>query len=351
MSTLCHSCLSPVKTGLYCKRCRDILFSGRSIEPLTFDKSEFYTKRRELQDRMSISGVQDKISLSFDDSGSLTPTATDGRYILKPVPIAAEIRHHGEVGANEHISMQISKQVFGIQTAESALIPFKDGELAYITKRFDYAVDGTKLDQEDFASVLGKTSSNSGKDYKYDLSYHAIAEAIKKYVPASAPALEELYMRVLLNYLIGNDDAHLKNFSIYRAEGRQDFTLTPNYDILFSKHHVDGGIGLMALDLFDDFESVSYAAAGFPTLEDFEIFGLEVCSIPPKRLARIVQKFLGSIEAVAEFVTHSFLSQEAKAAYLINYSTNLNKRLCYTIGNEPYTSKSVLVPIIKKAQS
>jgi serine/threonine-protein kinase HipA len=52
--------------------------------------------------------------------------------------------------ANEHLTMQIAAQVFGIETAENALVFFKDGTPAYITTRFDTLPNGSKLAQKDF---------------------------------------------------------------------------------------------------------------------------------------------------------------------------------------------------------
>lgn len=345
----CHSCLKSIESGIYCPRCRSALFGVRIVRPLRFDKTEFYTKRRELQDRMSISGMQDKISLKFDETGNLVPTAEDGRFILKPVPTAENLANNADVVANEHLSMQISKQIFGIPTAESALIPFSDGELAYITKRFDYATDGTKLDQEDFASVLGKTEYNEGREYKYSMSYQAIAEAITRYIPASRPALENFYRRVLLNYLIGNDDAHLKNFSIYRPEGRRDYDLTPNYDILYARYHINGYLGLTALDMFaGSFETTSCTAAGFYTLEDFELFGLEVCKIPQKRLVKIIEEVFRSQSRVVDMIGMSFMSEAGRSAYTKNYFENLKKRFAYMIDGDKFVSTSILAPLVDR---
>src|SRR5690606_40079276 len=64
-------------------------------------------------------------------------------YILKPIP--RDLKKVDQVPANEHLTMQIARQVYGINTAENALIFFSNGEPAYITKRFDVKEDGTKL--------------------------------------------------------------------------------------------------------------------------------------------------------------------------------------------------------------
>lgn len=346
--------MKELKKGHYCDKCREELFDGRRIPPLKFDKKEFYKKRRELADRMSISGVQDKISLKFGASGELEPTAVDGTYILKPIPIAEDVNMAEDIVANEHVSMHLSEEVFDIPTALSALIEFSDGEKAYITRRFDYSREeknGTpvKLDQEDFASILDYTSDTNGKNYKYESSYEECANAIKKFVPAYMPAIEDFYKRILFNYLIGNGDAHLKNFSLYREVGRSDWSLTPNYDLLYTRYHVPNELGYMGLDLFEgDVETQAFSAMGYYTLQDFEQFA-EIIGIPQKRLEKIFDLFLRKTPEVYSMVNKSFLSEEGKKQYLKNYLERLKLHVCYSIESYPFKAKTQ--PIIDNYMS
>lgn len=336
----CHSCMVE-SSKLYCPRCLKELFDGKKVSSLAFDKKEFYKKRKEYAKRISISGVQDKISLKFDSENTLVATDTEGHYILKPASSADQLDHEYDVCANEHLSMQISKQIFKIPTASSALIPFSSGELAYITRRFDYASSGDKLDQEDFASILEHTSDRQGRNYKYESSYEACAEAIKMYVPASLPALEDFYKRIVVNYLIGNGDAHLKNFSLYRAESRKDRSLTPNYDLLYTRYHIPNEEGYMGLDMFEDEvenPSKAFEAMGYYTLEDFELFAQKI-GIKEKRLAKIFELLLSSTPKVMEMIEHSFLSDEGKEAYRKNYLERLKLDLCYSIDGYAFKGK------------
>ena len=340
----CYSCLKEIDKGYYCNRCRKQLFDGRKIVPLTFDKKEFYKKRRELANRMSISGVQDKISLAFNDKGELVPTATQGLYILKPVPVAEDIDNAQDIVANEHLSMLLSREVFSIPTALSALIEFSDGEKAYITRRFDYSMQDNgdipvKSDQEDFASILDRTSDTNGMNYKYDASYEACARAIKEFVPAYMPALEDFYRRIVFNYLIGNADAHLKNFSLYRPAGRKDWSLTPNYDLLFTRYHLPQELGYMGLDLFEEEgQTEAFKAMGYYTLEDFELFAKHI-GIPEKRLIKIFDTFLSKTPDVIDMVERSFLSKEGGDTYLRNYFERLKLHLCYNVDSYTFTGK------------
>ncbi len=336
----CHSCFAQ-SAKIYCPRCTKELFDGRSVSRLSFDKQAFYQKRKEYAKHISISGVQDKLSLAFDENDTLMPTDIEGHYILKPAPSEAHIDNSHDICANEHLSMQISKQIFKIPTAASALIPFSTGELAYITKRFDYAKDGQKLDQEDLASVLKYTSDNQGRNYKYASSYEACARAIQRYIPAYIPALEDFYKRIVVNYLIGNADAHLKNFSLYRAEGRKDRSLTPNYDLLYTRYHIPNEEGYMGLDLFEDEgdnPTPAFEAMGYYTLEDFELFA-DKTGIKHKRLEKIFELILAGTPKVMEMIEDSFLSQEGKAAYRKNYEERLKLHLCYSVEQYDFNAK------------
>ncbi len=338
----CLGCLKDFqsKSNIYCPTCRKYLFGNVSVLPLDFDKTQFYKHRQELAPRMSISGVQDKISLQLIGK-KLTPTDVDGHYILKPVP-SSTLMHPEDIVPNEHLSMQISSQIYGIPTALSGVIPFKDGELAYIVKRFDYAKDGTKLDQEDFASVLNRNEASEGEAYKYSGNYALIAEAIKRVIPTSVLELENFYKRVLLNYLIGNGDAHLKNFSIYRPFERDDYILTPNYDLLYTKYHINETIGEMALDLFEDDDSMAYNMLGYYSMMDFEEFS-QLLGLPKKRMKKLFQNVFESVDTVKNLTARSFLSEQGKFDYLNNYINRLEKRIGYSFGYSE-TTPSVIKP-------
>src|SRR5690606_23048731 len=121
-------------------------------------------------------------------------------------------------------------------TAANCLLTFKDGEVAYLTRRFDVKPDGSKYLQEDFAQLLNKTSETHGTAFKYDGTYEEIGTLIKKYVAAAPPALEHFFKLVTFNYVISDGDAHLKNYSLMRTDSRE-YRLTPAYDLLSTVIH------------------------------------------------------------------------------------------------------------------
>jgi serine/threonine-protein kinase HipA len=312
----------------YCPSCIKDFFNGNNINTLDFDKSGFMSARIDLKDTMSISGVQDKISLGFNDAKTLLPAESNGRYILKPQP-NSEFKNFNDIPANEHLSMQLSASVFKIDTAKSALVKFKDGELAYITKRFDYiSTENTiKYDQEDFCSVLDTNSTTAGKNYKYESSYEEISLSIDKYVAASRIAQEDFLRRVIFNFLISNGDAHLKNFSLIRID--KEMRLSPSYDLLNTRIHVNDGE--MALDLLKDSEFTNaYNDLGFYSYADIQEFSKRQ-GIKKKRLDKIIDEIESYTLSVEEMIASSFLSEKMKELYMSMYKNNLDKKLLYKL--------------------
>lgn len=187
--------------------------------------------------RISISGVQEKLSVVLDKNIlRLTNQGEQGTYILKPIP--RDLKKVDQVPANEHLTMQIAKQVYGINVAENAMIFFKDGSPAYITKRFDVKPEGTKWGKEDFATLAGKTKDNAGPDFKYEYSYEEPGLLFQKYVAAWRIEIEKYFVLVVFNYAFSNGDAHLKNFSLLENKPG-DYLMSPAYDLVNTRLHFD----------------------------------------------------------------------------------------------------------------
>ena len=274
------------------------------------DAEKFLENRK----RISISGVQEKVSIILDKNKlRLTKEKEQGNYILKPIP--RDVRKVDQVPANEHLTMQVARQVYGIPTAENVLIFFKNGTPAYITKRFDVKSDGDKWGLEDFASLAGKTGENSGKDFKYMYSYQAIADLIIKYVPASPIELEKFFKVIVFNYLFSNGDAHLKNFSLIETSGG-DYVLSPAYDLLNTRIHIDDSYLALEDGLFKDgYATESYKANGFYAYDDFLEFGLKI-GLNEKREKRILDVFRSEkMDEVKSMISRSYLVDDVKKEY------------------------------------
>jgi serine/threonine-protein kinase HipA len=290
------------------------MFDGKKVPlVLPFSRPDYdRTKLSVTADRLSISGIQTKISLVLRE-GQLEMTDSGGQYILKPIP-RGTFQRLEVVPINEHLTMQIARQVFDIETAENALVAFDGGELAYVVRRFDVQPDGRRSLQEDFAQIAGRSEETAGKNYKYDCSYEEIADLIRKHVAAYRVDLERYFKQVVFNYLVHNGDAHSKNFSLIRNEQTGEYRLTPAYDLLNTRLHLPNE-SRTALELFkDDYETESYRANAFYAHDDFVAFARRL-GLVEKRCKRILQSFIDEKEAVFSLIDSSMLPEECKKLY------------------------------------
>ncbi|UII33219.1 HipA domain-containing protein [Fulvivirga ulvae] len=225
----------------YSQTCLKRLFNGRKVHHiLPYDSPASNPETDEVfedsRKTISISGVQEKFSVLQDKNKlRLVKEGERGTHILKPIPVVG--KRNDQMPANEHLTMQIARQVYGIETAENGLIFFKNGTPAYITKRFDIKEDGTKLGQDDFASLAGRTPQTHGEHYKYLGNYSELFQLMETYLPAYKLEAPKLLKVLIFNYLFSNGDAHFKNFSILETS-MGDYRLSPAYDLLNSRIHV-----------------------------------------------------------------------------------------------------------------
>jgi serine/threonine-protein kinase HipA len=315
----CPSTLRPGFTT-YSPAAQLALFGSRSKKVshiLSFGppgkNTELTREYNEKRKSISISGVQEKYSLVLKKN-TLLLTASKGDHILKPVP-TERLELVQDMPANEHVSMQMATQVFGIRTAACGMIFFDDGSPAYITRRFDYKTDGAKYQLEDFATLLGKTPEREGDDYKYNASYLDIARMIQQYAPAATVALINYFRIVVFNYLIANGDAHLKNFALVESD-QGDYILAPAYDLMCTALHIDDSHLALRDGLYEgDTEELSFQNFGTYTRQSFMVFA-EKAGVPTAIAATIIDDAIrGTIKAV-EMIERSFLSAEAKRKYI-----------------------------------
>lgn len=273
--------------------------------------------------RLSISGVQIKLSFVLEKNKlRLTRAGEMGQYILKPIPV--DLLKVEQLPANEHLTMQLAEQVFGIHTAANALIFFQDDRPAYITKRFDYRPDGTKRRVEDFASLFNKTKDTAGEDFKYEASVEDLFRILKQFVGPYAIESRKLFRLVLFNYVFSNGDAHLKNFSLLETDAG-DFILSPAYDLLCSRIHVNDTDVAFRHGLFaEDFETDSYKVNAFYAYDDFLALGTRA-GLPELVVKQEIQNFIDQEEAVAELIGKSFLEDTVKSQYLQEYQNKLRR--------------------------
>ncbi|NQY87885.1 MAG: HipA domain-containing protein [Colwellia sp.] len=261
----------------------------------------------------SISGVQRKMFMTLEQ-GILVPS-NQGEYIVKPTPKGLP-----QLSENEHAIMKIAERV-GFHVAKCSVAPFEDGELAYVTKRFDLTDNKkVKIFVEDGASICDVHPMHKGNDA---LSYE---NAIKKMVTACGGAIaHSVYAvkHVLFSYLVGNNDLHLKNFALKRAPTSKSNLMdgfAPLYDLLSTAPYPDYDQEYLSLSLLQtetegDF-SASYEAYGYYTKHDF-ILLLESLGVKPSIGEKIILELVANVSKVSLQVLHlSSLSEEMQSTIM-----------------------------------
>ena len=244
----------------------------------------------------SLTGVQPKLSLNLSKHkgcSRLTIVGLWGEYIFKP-----QTEDYPQLPENEDLTMHLAEAA-KISVVPHSLIRLSDGRLGYITKRIDRTKAGEKIDMEDMCQLTLHPT-----EYKYKGSYEQIAKAIVQY--SGTPKLDIAnYMQLLLFcFVTGNNDMHLKNFSLYRPAN--DYQLTPAYDLLNVAIVNPKGNEELALSLsgrksrldLDDFLN----AAKTMGLEDVVVL----------RLVASLQKALPQWQTL---IRNSFLEKEMKDRY------------------------------------
>jgi len=322
----CPGTLSPGFSG-YSPGCLRNVFDGKKVSCIlpynppqqSEEITEMFLENRK---RISISGVQEKLSIVLEKNIlRLTKEGEQGTYILKPIP--RDLKKVDQVPANEHLTMQIARQVYGINTAANALIFFKNGTPAYITKRFDIIKGREKLGIEDFATLAGKTKDIAGADFKYQFSYEEIGTLIQKYVAAWRIEMEKYFSLVLFNFLFSNGDAHLKNFSLLESL-KGDYLLSPAYDLVNTRLHVNDTDFALDKGLFaDGYKSTTCKKTGHASKDDFIELANRI-GIAESRIEKLLSPFLTKQSYVETLIKLSYLSNPSKRGYLLTYQTKLN---------------------------
>lgn len=305
----------------YSRTCLNRVFQGKKVNHvLPYDSpasnpetDELFEENRML---MSISGVQEKFSVLLEKNKlRLVNEGERGTYILKPIPGAG--KRPDQMPANEHLTMQIARQVYGIETAENALIFFKNGAPAYITKRFDVKEDGTKLAQDDFASLAKRTPQTHGEHYKYLGSYLELFQLMKTFLPTYKLESTKLLKIVMFNYLFSNGDAHFKNFSLLETP-MGDYRLSPAYDLLNSRVHINDkdfalDDGLLPKNLTQGIINKQFAKLA------------DQAGITENISKDILNLMLSRSELVEKMIHASFLNESTKRSYWQSYQGRLKQ--------------------------
>jgi len=206
----------------YHSRCLRGLFGTARIPAIPFGLADIPAQVRKIGARMSISGVQIKLSVRIDpDTWTLEAAAKGGTYILKPEP-----NLYPELPQNENLCMNFASEL-RMPVPPHGLFSMADRNICYIVRRFDRLEVGTKLHKETMFQVLNAED-------KYRGSLEQIGKAIRRHATNIGLDSLDFFERVVLCFLIGNGDMHLKNWAFLTSE-TGEARLAPCYDLVSSK--------------------------------------------------------------------------------------------------------------------
>src|SRR5690606_3997886 len=223
---ICTKSIEASKYPEYHDKCLRELLGTIKVRPaFPFSRREFFVEiPKEATRRIGISGVQPKLGVKLIKE-KIEATGVGFTHIIKPSP-----ESFPEAAENEFLSMKISEFV-GLKTAKCGLVRFRDGELVYITKRFDLENRHYKIHQEDMMQAMGihpDLSSNPKYEAK---SYEEVGLFLKE--KSSTVLAADFFQRVFFNFMIGNNDYHLKNITVQFIKNKPGgISLSPHYDAL-----------------------------------------------------------------------------------------------------------------------
>ena len=276
-----------------------------NLTDLPYTAAELRQEAANRAKKLSIQGVQPKLSATISVVEQEFKIVDQfGTYIIKP-----QNDLFPELPQNEDVTMRMAK-VFGLDVPFHGMLYAKDGSLSYFIKRFDRYGKGKKFATEDFAQLTGNT-----RDTKYRFTMEKLVPVIDEF--CSFPAIEkaDFFKRILFCFVTGNEDMHLKNFSLITKNGKT--TLTPIYDFLNSSIAIKNPEEEIALTL--NGKKSKLKATDF-----VDYYAKEKLQLKEKTIATILEQIHNTIPKWKELLDISFLSDEMKDKYLGLLELRLN---------------------------
>lgn len=268
-----------------------------ALNDLPFTAAEQRQEAANRAKKLSIQGVQPKLSAVISVVNQQFEIVDQfGNYIIKP-----QNDLFPELPENEDVTMKMAK-VYGLEVPLHGLVYSKDGSLSYFIKRFDRYSKGKKFATEDFAQLTGNS-----RDTKYDYTMEKLVKVIDEYCTFPAIAKADFFKRVLFCFITGNEDMHLKNFSVITKAGKT--TLAPVYDFLNSSISIKNPQEELAL-------SLKGKKSNFKATEIIDYFAKERLELNEKTIDTILTDMNKSLSRWTELVELSFLSDAMKEKYL-----------------------------------
>lgn len=286
--------------------CGDGLYSSKGLKLLSPKLTSFHNlpfsaseQRQEAVNRaskFSIQGVQPKLSAVLSIKKEQFEIVDQfGNFIIKP---QSDI--FPELPENEDLTMRMAK-LYGIEVPLHGLVYSKDNSKSYFIKRFDRYSKGRKFATEDFAQLTG-----SSRETKYNFTMEKIVKVLDDFCTFPSIEKAELFKRILFCFITGNEDMHLKNFSLITKSGKT--TLAPAYDFLNSSIAIKNPQEEMALKL-------KGKKSNFKAVDLIDYFAKERLGLNDKIIEQIIKKMFDNVEKWNELIEISFLSEEMKEKY------------------------------------
>lgn len=293
----CYKELEPGEVDFHKFCCRK--FFGTTTAPtLDYTREEMDELAAQvIKSQTTLTGVQPKLSLNLDkhrDSQKFTIVGLWGGYIFKP-----QTERFAMLPENEDLTMHLA-EIAKLKIVPHTLIRMKDGSIGYLTKRIDRTKKGEKIAMEDMCQLTERQT-----EHKYRSSYEQIGKAIRKYSAYPQLDMVDFLELVYFSWLTGNNDMHLKNFSLYSPAGEP--VLTPAYDLLSAAISNSADDEELALNLNGKKKHLKDS--------DF-VAAFRTCGVPEIVFDRIKKKYLDLLPKFEEEIQCSFLSEVLKASYI-----------------------------------
>ena len=287
------------------KRCSKKFFGVPTAPELPYSLDELDTLAAQvIKSQTTLTGVQAKLSLHLDrheGSKRLTIVGLWGDFIFKP-----QTQSYKTLPENEDLTMHLA-EIAKIKVVPHTLIRLQDGTLGYLTKRIDRTSEGGKIPMEDMCQLTERQT-----EYKYKSSYEQIAKVIAKHSYVPLLDLTDFYEQIFFNWLVGNNDMHLKNYSLYAPKGK--WVLTPAYDLLNVSMVNPKDTEELALTLNAKKKRIKKS--------DF-VRAMETSGISPKVFDNILAKYRKLLPKFNEIIDLSFLDKEDKEIYKQSIASRL----------------------------
>lgn len=293
----CYKELGPGEVD-YHKSCCRKFFGTTTVPSLEYTRAQMDELAAQvIKSQTTLTGVQPKLSLNLVKhkySQKLTIVGLWGSYIFKP-----QTERYAMLPENEDLTMHLA-QIAKLKVVPHTLIRMKDGSIGYLTRRIDRKADGEKIAMEDMCQLIERQT-----EHKYRSSYEQIGKAIRKYSKNSQLDMVDFLELVYFSWLTGNNDMHLKNFSLYSPTGEP--VLTPAYDLLNSAISNPADDEELALNLNGKKKRIKD--------KDFKAAYL-TCGVPEIVFDRVKKKYVKLLPKFEEEIQRSFLSDELKVSYI-----------------------------------